>query len=158
MFWNNPFYLQKFKQTITWKQQVCLNTSGILIDIIRLYTARKRCRWVKVFKYGPSKICGKIWTVFHIFHLVHSWISWSRCSVRFLGNGLNILRSSRRYLYFALILAKKSSCNVTSFYTYFSYSHDWNIERWTALGELTAAPRPPTVKIATSLQSIVCPY
>ena len=42
-------------------------------------TAAKTDIWVKVFKNGPSKICGRqplknLKTIFHKFYLVHSLI------------------------------------------------------------------------------------
>ena len=69
------FYLIKCNST----------TSFLILGVTYSY------KWVKVFKNGPSKICGwqplknlKWYTsnilkaVFHKFYLVHSWIRWPK--------------------------------------------------------------------------------
>ena len=55
--------------------------------------------WVKVFKNGPSKICG--WhplsflkDAFHKFYLVHSWLPWPTYIIYPIAHGLKTLLSS----------------------------------------------------------------
>ena len=56
--------------------------------------------WVKVFKNGPSKICGRqplsnlLKAVFHNFYLISSWIPWPNCIIYPIARGLNTFLSS----------------------------------------------------------------
>ena len=95
-------------------------------------------KWVKVFKNGPSKICGRqplkylkwydhitsniLKAVFHKFYLVHSWISWPKWP-----------KIQQKYILSnMLILLWRQAVEVDGLF--------WNIKNWISQKRSTAFP------------------
>ena len=66
-----------------------MNFWQTLPKLLKLQARKGSNKWNKVFKNGPSKICGRqplknlkwnvLKAVFHEFYLVHSWMPWPIC-------------------------------------------------------------------------------